>query len=63
MKGSGFEAKRKTFGKPDVPDVFCKVKYGSSDWQTHYVKDDYSPVWSFQRVFEYDPNQEIEIDV
>eukprot|EP00588_Corethron_pennatum_P035410 CAMPEP_0194348274 /NCGR_PEP_ID=MMETSP0171-20130528/106445_1 /TAXON_ID=218684 /ORGANISM="Corethron pennatum, Strain L29A3" /LENGTH=1321 /DNA_ID=CAMNT_0039115603 /DNA_START=354 /DNA_END=4320 /DNA_ORIENTATION=- len=62
-KGSGFNPITKRFHKFDVPDVYCVIKYGTSKWQTHFVKDDEAPVWSVERVCKYVPNQEIIIDV
>jgi len=66
VKGCGFLTKKRGLKKGDVPDVYCKVKYGSLEWETHYVKDDDAPEWSFDKVSKYDkshPIQDISIQV
>ena len=65
VKGGGFQATKKRF-KQDIPDVYCKVKYGSNEWETVHVKNNNAPVWMLPYECEHlitKPNQELSIDV
>ena len=62
------ELKRLLFAKPDVPDVYCMVKFGSSPaiWRTPTIKDNENPEWGANEYRDYvleSGNQVISIDV
>ena len=62
------ELKRLLFSKPDVPDVYCMVKFGSSPaiWRTPTIQDDENPEWGANEYRDYileSGNQVISIDV
>jgi hypothetical protein len=50
VKGYGFrsEKKKRVFGKMDIPDVYCMIKFGSSPhvWRTPTIKDSETPTWN-----------------
>jgi len=49
VNGHGFSItkSKKLFGKPDIPDVYCLVKFGSKshEWRTSTIKNNVEPVW------------------
>jgi hypothetical protein len=48
VRGYGFRTDQKRrFRKPDVPDVYCMIKFGSSPdtWRTPTIKDSETPEW------------------
>jgi len=54
VKGWGFqEEKRGMLRRSDIPDVYCKVKFGSSPtvWRTSTVKDSVSPEWNESQTY------------
>lgn len=68
VEGYGFESEQKArFRKADIPDVYCKVKFGSSPstWRTETIKDSENPKW-LNETHDYvmeSANQVISIDV
>eukprot|EP00978_Attheya_sp_CCMP212_P005678 scaffold12731_cov43-Attheya_sp.AAC.1 len=48
VKGSGFKVEKKGWGKKDVPDVYCNIKFGSSPkiWRTVTADNTTEPVWN-----------------
>ena len=47
VSGHGFTVKKRGFLKPDTPDIYCQVKFGSSPtiWRTPTIKDSITPTW------------------
>ena len=51
VSGKGFEVREKGsffFNQPDIPDVYCKLRFGSSPkvWRTFTMKDNRMPLWN-----------------
>lgn len=48
VSGRGFTVRKRGFLKPDIPDIYCQVKFGSSPtvWRTATIKDSITPVWN-----------------
>jgi Ca2+-dependent lipid-binding protein len=47
VRGRDFVTEKKTFGKHDIPDVYCKIKVGCEKvWKTSTVKDNLAPTWN-----------------
>ena len=55
VKGHGFQIqpKKHIFGKADVPDIYCKVRFGSSpdEWRTSTIRNSVLPFWNESKVF------------
>mmetsp|Transcript_60967 Transcript_60967/g.73294 ORF Transcript_60967/g.73294 Transcript_60967/m.73294 type:complete len:684 (-) Transcript_60967:80-2131(-) len=65
LSGNGFEPIQKTF-KTDIPDVYCKVKYGSNPklWQTSTIRNSFTPVWNEFKEYElFHHNQVLNVEV
>mmetsp|Transcript_37147 Transcript_37147/g.57062 ORF Transcript_37147/g.57062 Transcript_37147/m.57062 type:complete len:703 (-) Transcript_37147:119-2227(-) len=45
LSGKGFVIEKRTFGKDDIPDVYCNVKLGGRSLRTKTIKDNLTPVW------------------
>jgi len=54
LKGWGFKAQPRRLKKADVPDVYCKVKFGSSPtvWRTSTKKNNFTPFWEETKTFQ-----------
>lgn len=66
VRGWGFQLERRSFGRSDIPDVYCKIKFGSSPavWRTATVKDSVEPTWNESQVFTMrKQGQALQIDV
>lgn len=47
VRGRGFVVEKKTFGKDDIPDVYCNIKLGSEKvWKTPVIKNHLEPEWN-----------------
>lgn len=44
--GRGFIVEKRTFGKDDVPDIYCYVSLGNKTWKSSTVDDCLEPVWN-----------------
>jgi len=65
VSGKGFEPIEKRF-KTDIPDVYCKVKYGSNPkevWQTSTINNSLTPSWNESRKYELLHNQVLNVEV
>lgn len=53
VKGWGFEIEKRRLRKSDIPDIYCKIKYGSSltAWRTATVQNSLAPVWNESKAF------------
>lgn len=68
VKGRGFgvQKKRGLFRKADVPDPYCKVRFGASPnvWRTSTIRDCVSPFWNESNVYPLTAHgQAISVDV
>lgn len=60
MHGRGFVVEKKTIGRDDIPDVYCKVKLGcEAEWKTTVVKDSLCPEWKESNDFMLSDNDQI----
>lgn len=53
VKGRGFEIEKKLWKKDDIPDVYCKIKFGSSPmaWRTSTIRNSVAPEWNESHTF------------
>ena len=53
VSGNGFKIIKKKFKKNDIPDVYCKIKFGTSPtiWKTSVIENDVAPKWNETRHF------------
>jgi hypothetical protein len=48
VKGHGFKNEKRRFKRADIPDVYCKIRFGSSPkvWRTDTVRNSITPAWN-----------------
>jgi hypothetical protein len=48
VKGHGFKNEKRRLKRADIPDVYCKIRFGSSPkvWRTDTVRNSITPAWN-----------------
>jgi len=66
IRGWGFKVQRRALRSSDIPDIYLKIKFGSSPtvWRTTTVKDNTKPEWNESQIFPMrKQGQALQIDV
>jgi Ca2+-dependent lipid-binding protein len=66
VKGSNFKVEKVRMWKDDIPDVYCKIQFGSnpSIWRTSTVLNNANPVWNETESFRmFEEHEKIIVEV